>query len=162
MPSRIIDGESVWMSRKVKSLPEHLRLHYVWWLPLAEANGTFELDPEMIRAKIYSFMLPEITVSFVKTTIKAFISAKLLDTWRAEGKTWGFFIGMEKKGRLVSSEHLKRYKNLPPTYPGLIRDGSGSMPRGFGIGLDRNGLERSAQISSSTKTDGDQDSQEED
>ena len=43
MPKRVVDGEAVWTSRKLKMIePEWVRGEYTNLLPLALANGVFE------------------------------------------------------------------------------------------------------------------------
>jgi hypothetical protein len=40
MPKRVIDGDSLWVSEKLTTVPEKYRVEYAWILPLAQANGT--------------------------------------------------------------------------------------------------------------------------
>src|SRR5258708_5544261 len=80
MPKRQIDGEALWKSGKVKTLKENLRMHYANWLPLAEANGTFEADPERIRSQVYSYLLPGLSIPRVAEILEAFKSAGLVKT----------------------------------------------------------------------------------
>ena len=117
MPKRIVDGEALWLSEKIRKLPEEYRLHYANWLPLAEANGVFEEDPHRIQAKVYAYILPAISPSVVSDILKTFIDVGLIRVWRDEGKNWGYFIGIEKSGRLPELRYLHRYKNLPPAPP---------------------------------------------
>src|SRR6266571_4928234 len=77
--------------------------------------------------------------------IRQFVDAEVLVTWEERGKKWGFFVGNEKPGRLPHKSHINRYKNLPPNYPGLVKEDAGNMPRGIGldwIGKDRIGEEQ--------------------
>ena len=115
MPKRIVDGDALWLSEKIRSLPEEYRLHYANWLPLAEANGVFEADIYRIQAKVYAYMMPEIDPEMVNKILKAFTDAGLLKVWREDNKNWGYFVGIEKSGRLPALGHLSRYKNLPPS-----------------------------------------------
>jgi hypothetical protein len=117
VPKRVVDGEALWLSEKVRGLPAEYRMHYANWLPLAEANGVFEASPARIHARIYSYLLPNMTTRVVKRIRDAFVDAGLLQLWDEEGKTWGYFIGIEKTGRLPSMKHLARYANLPPNPP---------------------------------------------
>lgn len=124
MPKRVVDGEALWLSEKVKSLPPQYRMHYANWIPLAEANGVFEANPERIQARLYAFLMPNITIRQVKNILSLMIAAGLVQVWEEGGKTWGYFIGIEKAGRLPSLKHLDRYSSLPPAppirdYPGL-------------------------------------------
>lgn len=149
MPKRIIDGEALWTSTKLESVqPPCFRLHYANWLPMAEANGVFEANPDVIRARIYGYMLPTFTKSWVAKLLNEFRRVGLVSTYLAEGKMWGYFNGIHKPGRLPTDTHLSRYKNLPPNPPrGPVRDSPGdvgSRAEGFGLvrfGLDRLGVE---------------------
>jgi hypothetical protein len=124
----MVDGDAIATSTKLNRVPEKYRLDYAYWVTFTEANGTFEANPDIIWAKYYAFQFPHRKKKQVKEIISAFHDAGLLILWRANEKTWGFFIGSEKPGRLPSSKHLNRYKNLPPAYPGLIPDQSGTDP----------------------------------
>jgi len=126
MPKRVIDGDALWLSEKVKKLPEKYRLHYANWLPLAEANGVFEADIDRIHTKVYAFLCPSINRQSVKTLLHLLVQVGLLKIWSEDGKTWGYFVGIEKPGRLPSIKHLERYSNLPPNPP--IEDDSRTSP----------------------------------
>ncbi len=117
MPKRVVDGDALWLSEKVRSLPEEYRLHYANWIPMAEANGVFEADIYRIQAKIYAYLMPEVTPEIVASILKAFTEAGLVKQWREDDKNWGYFTGIEKSGRLPPLGHLSRYKNLPPSPP---------------------------------------------
>jgi hypothetical protein len=130
MPKRFVDGEALWLSDRVKSLPEDLRLHYANWIPLAEANGVFEADPERILSRVYSFLLPDIGTKDVLRALRALIRVGLVKTWRENGKTWGYFIGIAKGGRLPPPSQLEKFGKLPPSPP-FADDGSDS-----GAGLE--------------------------
>ena len=117
MPKRFVDGEALWLSDKVKNLPAEYRMHYANWIPMAEANGVFEANVDRIRTRVYSFLRPDITGEKVADVLRCLIDAKLVRTWDENGKTWGYFIGIEKSGRLPELRHLDRYKNLPPSPP---------------------------------------------
>jgi hypothetical protein len=115
MPKRIVDGDALWLSEKVRNLPTEYRLHYANWLPLAEANGVFEADIHRIRARVYSYLLPDISSDDVRDILRAFTEAGLVKIWQEDNKNWGYFVGIEKPGRLPALGHLSRYKNLPPS-----------------------------------------------
>lgn len=115
MPKRVVDGDALWLSEKVRNLPEEFRLHYANWIPMAEANGVFEADVHRIQAKVYAYMLPSVTSDMVGRLLTAFTEAGLVKVWREDNKNWGYFIGIEKSGRLPPLGHLSRYKNLPPS-----------------------------------------------
>jgi hypothetical protein len=126
MPKRVVDGDALWLSDKVKKLPKKYRLHYANWLPLAEANGVFEADPDRIHAKIYAFLLPNVKKPIVRAILRAMVEVGLVKIWNEDGKDWGYFCGIEKPGRLPSIKHLDRYSNLPPNPP--IEDSNGTPP----------------------------------
>jgi len=143
----MVDGDAWARSRKIKNgVEEKFRLHYTLWLTLAQANGTFECDLERIHADLYSFQLPSVKLKHVHKMFEQFKAAGVLDTWEERGKVWGFFIGSDKAGRLPSRVHLSRYKDLPPFYPGLVREQTGNTPEGFGVGVERNGVERNGVV----------------
>ena len=145
MPSRMIDGDAMWTSSKLKKVqPTLFRLHYANWLPMAEANGVFEVDFDIIRAKIYPVIDPNFTAENVRQVFVEFVRVGLL-TWFADnGKDYAYFVGINKPGRLPSGKHLKRYKNLPPIpEPSRIDPANcGTIPEGFGFGLDWSGTDR--------------------
>lgn len=117
MPKRVVDGDALWLSEKIRTLPEEYRLHYANWIPMAEANGVFEADIYRIQAKVYAYMLPTTTPDVVGRILKAFTEAGLVKVWREDNKNWGYFVGIEKSGRLPELRYLARYKNLPPSPP---------------------------------------------
>lgn len=117
MSARIVDGDSLWRSKKIKSVPEKYRADYAWLLAMAEANGTFEADPERVWADAYSFNRPDVTVEMVAEMLIAFEQAGMLSRWTEEDKTYGFFNGMEKAGRLPPASRREKYTNLPPNPP---------------------------------------------
>ena len=164
MPARVVDGEGVWKSKKIKLLPLEFRGEYANLVPLAEANGVFDCDPETVWAEVYAFNRPDISVEVVRQLLARLEEVDLLRTWTAKGKRWGYWTGIHKSGRLPTDKHLVRYKNLPPNPPpevlsdadrseqtsGSIPDNPGPIPESpawFGmdwIGLDRCGAETAA------------------
>lgn len=120
MPARVVD-DSIYRSSKVKALkPEH-RPEYAYLIPLAEANGVFEADPVWVWATAYAYHRDGLGPEWVRDLLEDFKRVGLLRTWVELGKTWGYWVGIDKPGRLPSKEHLKRYKNLPPPAPLRIR-----------------------------------------
>ncbi len=100
MPKRVIDGEALWQSSKLRKVPAHYRVHLAWLLPLALANGSFECSPELIWSQCYSFMCPDFTRDDVSKMLDALEEAKVLFRWPVNGKIWGVFTGYDKPGRL--------------------------------------------------------------
>lgn len=120
MPARVVD-DSIYLSGKIKNLKPEYRAEYSYLIPLAEANGVFEADPHRIWATAYSFHRDGTSPGWVQDLISDLKRVDLLRTWEEKGKTWGWWVGIDKTGRLPSKEHLKRYKNLPPFPPLRIR-----------------------------------------
>lgn len=118
MPKRIVDGEGLWTSKKIRRVPFEYRTHYANWIPLAGVNGTFEIDFGAIRAKVYASSLdPDMTDTEVFYIIREFISAQMIRVWEDRGKIWGYFVGIEKGGRLPGDSILKKYNPAPPEPP---------------------------------------------
>lgn len=123
MPARVVDGDAIYFSDKVKALkPEH-RAEYSYLIPLAEANGVFEANPDKIWVTAYAYHREGITPGWVRELLEDFERVDLLRTWTELGKVWGYWTGIDKAGRLPGKEHRKRYKNLPPNpSPRLMED----------------------------------------
>lgn len=156
MPARVIDGEGLWRSKKIKSLPIAFRAEYANLVPLAEANGVFDCDPDHVWAEVYAFNRPDVTPETVVRILDSLEHVDLLRRFTAAGRVYGYWTGIHKSGRLPTGTHLARYKNLPPNpppeilseetphsySPGELPDTPGLVgddPAGFGIGLDRSG-----------------------
>lgn len=140
MPKRIVDGDALWRSQKLKAVRPEFRAEYANLLPLAEANGSFDAGVDRVWSDVYSFNR-DIDVRKVCKILDEFEKVGLLKRWQQNGKTWGYWMGIEKTGRLPSEKHLKRYTNLPPLppdYPGrsrIIPDRTGPDPEGLGVGI---------------------------
>lgn len=105
----MIDGEALWTSGKLnKVFPVEWRVHYANWIPMAEINGVFEADPFLIHYKIYAYLCPDTTKENVQDILDEFKRVDLIRTWKAVGKNWGYFVGMEKPGRLPFKSQLDR------------------------------------------------------
>lgn len=100
MPKRVIDGDSLWVSEKLTSIPEKYRVEYAWILPLAQVNGCFECSPMIVWRSCYSAVRGEWKIDDVAAMLDAFEAARMLFRWKVDGKRFGFFIGMQKEGRL--------------------------------------------------------------
>jgi hypothetical protein len=109
MPKRILDGEGLWFSKKLSRVqPPSFRPEYANMLPLALANGTFECSPREVWSKVYSFNRPEIKPETVSKILDEFEHQKLLFRWLDEtGREWGYWVGIEKRGRLPSDSRQK-------------------------------------------------------
>lgn len=121
MPKRIIDGEGLWRSDKVAEInPEWIKAEYANLVPLALANGTFEANPRRIWSTVYSYNRSEITLKQVEEVLAEFERVKLLFRWTdvSTGKQWGYFVGIEKPGRLPAPSRLRQgHEILGPEPP---------------------------------------------
>lgn len=140
MPKRVVDGEGVWRSKKIKMMKIEYRAEYANLIPLAEANGVFEADTEAIWADVYAFNRPDISVDAVGDILDELERVGLLRRWQENGKTWGYWEGIEKSGRLPKPSEVVKYKNLPP--PPISGDSAETKPKnsdhpaaGIGIGI---------------------------
>ena len=157
MAKRMVDGEGLWLSNKLNRVPEKYRAEYANLIPLALANGTFECDVRKVWSRVYSYNRPDVHVENVEEMLECFEHAKMLFRWKTEaGAEWGFWVGIDKPGRLPAKTHRNRYasgehvpqqqlaaflaqeNHLPPD---KVRTDSGLSPTmlGFGLGL---GLEK--------------------
>lgn len=114
MPKRLVDGEALWTSRNLKALPKAdplALLIYCWLLPIAEANGVFEYDVEMIHTRT---MLYHDIVS--KEDLEDYLSLYreygFLFVWTHYGKEYGFWVNMEK--RLPKTKYVSKEMPDPP------------------------------------------------
>lgn len=100
MPKRIIDGEGLWKSDKLAEIESEFRAEYANLIPLASSNGVFEVNARRIWSTVYSHNRPEITPEIVLEMLREFNRGGLLFTWIDEGKCWGYWVGIDKPGRL--------------------------------------------------------------
>ncbi len=108
MPKRILDGDALWKSGTISQVqPPRFRAEYANLLPLAMASGSFECDPRAIWATCYSYNRPDITPEDTVAILDEFERVKLLYRWTVSGHTWGYWVGIEKPGRLPSQARQK-------------------------------------------------------
>jgi hypothetical protein len=103
MPKRVLDGDGLWRSDKLAQVePAVRRAEYANLLPLALANGVFESNPRRIWASVYSYNRPDVSLHDVEAMLDEFERVKLLFRWSdaLSQKVWGFWIGIDKPGRL--------------------------------------------------------------
>lgn len=117
MGKRIVDGEAIWRSQKLKKVPEKYRAEYANLIPLAEANGCFECDAHAIWADVYSYNRPNITVEDVENMLTWFENAEMIQRYENDGRVFATFVGIEKPGRLPGPAAASRYQTLPPSPP---------------------------------------------
>lgn len=107
MPKRIVDGEGIWKSDKIAQVePARYRAEFANLFPHALANGSFECNARAIWAASYGYNRPDITPEDVAAILDEFERVKLLFRWTVAGKTWGFWVGIDKPGRLPSEARL--------------------------------------------------------
>ncbi len=121
MNKRILDGGALWKSDKIALIkPEWMRAEYANWIPLALANGVFESDTRRIWATIYSYNRPNISFEDADRIKREFCRVGLLFLWPDEptGKSWGYFTGIEKQGRLPPKSRLdNKHEEVGPVPP---------------------------------------------
>jgi hypothetical protein len=109
MPKRVIDGEALCQSGKLGHVhPVRFRAEYANLLRLALANGSFECEPRFVSAKVYAANRPDITPDDVVQILDEFERVKMLFRWETGGKLWGYWVGIDKPGRLPSSSVLQK------------------------------------------------------
>jgi len=155
MPKRLLDGDRLWRSDKLKRVqPESFRAEYANMLPLALADGTFECNPDRVWYEVYAYNRPSVNASEVRAILDEFERVKLLFRWQdSEGKTWGFWTGIEKTLPTLAQISQSRYKTGKPvpqqqlaeflgsaTCSNVLHLSSNEVARTW-VGLDRNGLE---------------------
>jgi hypothetical protein len=121
MNKRILDGAALWKSDKIARIqPEWMRAEYANWIPLALANGVFEADTRRIWATVYSYNQPDISFDDAEEIKREFCRVGLLFFWPdgPTGKVWGFFVGIDKAGRLPPESRVKKkHVETGPTPP---------------------------------------------
>jgi hypothetical protein len=102
VPKRVLDGEGIWRSDKIGRVqPVRARAEYANILPLALANGSFECSGPRVWSIVYSYNRPDVQLADVEIFLNAFEEAGLLFRWtESDGKSWAYFVGIEKPGRL--------------------------------------------------------------
>ncbi len=99
------------VSEKLTTVPEKFRGEFGWVLPLAQVNGCFECTPMLVWRTCYSGVRPDWSVADVSAMLDEFEKAKMLFRFQADGKTYGFFVGIQKEGRLPKpSDRVKAAK----------------------------------------------------
>lgn len=110
MPKRMVDGDRIWTSDKLRSVePEEWRFHYTNLLPLALANGSFECTPGRVLRDVYFYLRPSVCLEDVENILREYERVRLLFRWRDEhGKVWGFWVGITSEGLLPAKAHVDR------------------------------------------------------
>src|SRR5271157_1653264 len=106
---RVVDYPRLYDSAKLAALPsDDLRAEYVWLLGMAGPNGSFEWSERRLWAAAYAPVRDK-TAADLGRYLQAFLDAGLLVKWDQDGKTWGYFTGSEKPGRLPRDSWKKKY-----------------------------------------------------
>jgi hypothetical protein len=135
MSKRIVDGEALWQSTKLQQVPERWRGEYANLLPLAYVNGTFEADPRKVWGQVYATNRPNIKPKHIETILDCFEEAKMIFRFTSpDGKKWGYFVGVDKPGRLPKASERFKYakgEDVPPNeladFLGLPRPNSAAV-----------------------------------
>ena len=120
MPKRVIDDEALWTSSKLGRVkPVRFRPEYANLLPLALGNGVFEANPQSIWARVYACNRPDILPKHVEAILAEYERVKLLFRWQEpDGRQWGYWVGIEKPGRLPAPSRIQRKEQfcgpIPP------------------------------------------------
>ena len=119
MPARIVDGDALWGSDKIKNLDPRVQPEYANLVPLAEVNGVFEVNSARIHQRVYAYNRPSVTLEMVEFILEDLIRVDLLRTWEMNGKTYGYWTGIDKPGagRLPPPSQRKKFKNFMPSPP---------------------------------------------
>jgi Meiotically up-regulated gene 113 len=157
MPKRIIDGEGLWRSDKFRSLDVSIRAEYANLIPLAMSNGVFECGSVRIWSMVYSFNRPEVSPEMVRYILDELSAGGLLFRWRDGGKIWGYFVGIDKPGRLPGVSRQGTHEIVGPQPPpfevqeyieetrsrnGFVYFIQGEITRRYKIGYSRSPLTR--------------------
>lgn len=138
MPKRIVDGEGLWRSNKLARVePLRTRAEFANLIPLALANGSFECSPRLVWSQVYSFNRPDVTPEDVELFLKAFEDAGMLFRWTdANGRTWGYFVGIDRPGRLPGKSRKGKNEKIgaEPAIPELRKFLESKGCPGFGLG----------------------------
>jgi hypothetical protein len=64
-------------------------------------NGSFECDTRSVWARCYAANCPDVSVERVEEILDSLQRVKILFRWQdTDGRTWGFWVGIRKPGRL--------------------------------------------------------------
>lgn len=120
MPKRIVDGDALWKSDKLSQLPNDVKAEYANLIPLALANGSFECNPRLVWSKVYAYNRPEVTLEMTERILLELERVKLLFRWTDDpsGKIWGFWVGIDKPGRLPGDSRRGTNEKVGMAVPG--------------------------------------------
>lgn len=149
MPKRVLDGEGLWRSDKLALVePPGRRAEYANLIPLALANGVFEANPRRIWSAVYAYNRPDISPEEVEQILDEFERVKLLFRWHdpSTGKVWGYWVGIEKPGRLPGKSRWGKNEAVGPHPPSerLLEFVGGATAALHGIQVEANGIRTAA------------------
>ena len=118
VPKRVLDGEGFWGSRKLRRCPVWIRREYPYLYPLADCNGSFELDIPVILGKLKPNR-PDLSFRKLRLIFDTFLKEGLLFLWAEHAREYGHWTGSERVGRLprLSRRSNKYEKRLAPPMP---------------------------------------------
>jgi len=119
VPKRVVDGPGVWRSEKLARVePPTFRAEYANLIPLALANGVFECNTKRVWSDVYAFNRPDMPPERAESLLNEFERVKLLFRWTdAEGRTWGYWTGIDKPGRLPGKSRRGTNEPIGPEPP---------------------------------------------
>lgn len=98
-----------------------MKAEYANLLPLAMANGTFEANPEKVWSKVYSYNRREISPEQVAAMMDELERVRMVFRWKdPSGKQWGYFIGIDKPGRLPPASRIRGAHELRGPEPPML------------------------------------------
>jgi len=167
MAKRVLDGEGLWRGDKLSRVePTRYRSEYANLLPLALANGAFEANPRRIWSTVYSYNRPDVSPEEVEQILAEFEAVRLLFRWTEPetGKVWGYWVGIDKPGRLPGRSRRGRNEAVGPEPPAqelrrfMDSNGVHNLPNGneelpgFGSGSGINPSSETKSCSDGVKT----------
>jgi hypothetical protein len=133
MPSRVVDGDALWKSKKLRTVPDDFKGEYANLIPLADTDGILEYDPHVIYSTVYVAAdrkcraktcacgreVPFVpwTPQMVEDMFAHFESTNMLERYEADGKTYATFVNIDKRGRLPSQSEREKYGHKYPPPP---------------------------------------------
>jgi hypothetical protein len=113
-----LDGEGFWGSRKLRRCPLWIRREYPYLYPLADCNGSFELDLPVILGKLKPNR-PDLSERKLGLVFDTFKKEGIAFGWCENGRLYVHWTGSERQGRLprLSRRSNKYEKRLAPPLP---------------------------------------------
>lgn len=119
MSKRLVDGDSLWKSNKLLQVSKEFQAEYANLIPMANHRGVFQADARMVHSKVYSYNRPDKSVEWVGKMLDEFQRVKMLFRWEGKsGVLWGFFVNIDKPGRLPpESRKMRTVDKSSPEVP---------------------------------------------